>query len=262
MGAVGRLLLAIVSVLCVLRSNAPSENRVPRIWNEKSLRTWATPVAALNVRPGHYSSEEYYKVTADNVRTYPVYPPDREPSGYWEWLQTRKPAPLVDASAIRSSRDWIAVGERAFRQIDSVFARTGDPDVLKLARDPATFKDVDTLPDGSILDLRWVVTERGVQLTLNECTTCHRSMREDKSVWFAGPPGPGERTYARPRTLISALRQGATRRSFRGLPPGEFLWRSTTTPWSPDERVERLRTSTDFAAPRTPPVSELMRSRA
>jgi hypothetical protein len=248
MDAVGVRVLAMITVLCIATSTALSESRVPRIWDAKALSTWATPVAALNIRPGHYSSAEYYNIPADNVRTYPVYPPDKEPSGYWEWLQKQKPASLVDASTIHGPRDWASAGERAFRAIDSVFARTSDAELFKLARDPATFKGVDTLPDGSVLDVRWVVTERGLQLTLAECTACHRYTSEDKSVWFAGPPGPGERSYGRPRALISAVRQNATRRSFRGLPPGEFLWRMTTTPWAPDARIEHLRTSTDFAA--------------
>jgi hypothetical protein len=48
----------------------------PRFWNDGDLSNWATPVAALNVRPGHYSEAEYYSAPAgDFVRTYPVYLP-------------------------------------------------------------------------------------------------------------------------------------------------------------------------------------------
>ncbi|HMF95055.1 MAG TPA: hypothetical protein VKE96_12205 [Vicinamibacterales bacterium] len=173
--------------------------QVPRIWDDRALDDWATPLAGVNIRPGHYTSAEYYVTAPDNLRTYPVYPPDREPAGYWESLQRQTPRPLVDVSAIRSREDWIAAGERAFREIDKVSARTDDPELLRLARDPSTFKDVDTLPDGSILDLRWVVTSRGVELTTSECAACHRHIRADKSVMFAGPPdGPGERPYRRP----------------------------------------------------------------
>ena len=31
----------------------------PKTWDEEGLREWATPIAALNVRPGHFSEEEY-----------------------------------------------------------------------------------------------------------------------------------------------------------------------------------------------------------
>jgi hypothetical protein len=33
--------------------------QTPRIWNEAALSDWATPVAALNVRPAHYTPEQY-----------------------------------------------------------------------------------------------------------------------------------------------------------------------------------------------------------
>ena len=69
---------------------------VPRIWDDGALADWATPVAALNVRPAHYSSAEYYAAPVDNLRTYPVYHPDAEPPGYWAELQKKKPEPLID----------------------------------------------------------------------------------------------------------------------------------------------------------------------
>jgi hypothetical protein len=247
MNAVIRRIVTILCLFTLTTLAANTRTQVPRIWDDGGLEEWATPVAALNIRPGHYTSAEYYKVPADNLRTYPVYPPDKEPAGYWEWLQKQKPAPLVDATAMHSSRDWIAAGERAFRDIDKVSARTSDPEMLRVARHPATFKDLDALPDGSILDIRWVVTDRGVQLTTAECSACHRHIRADKSVLFAGPPdGPGEKTYKRPRVLIQPLRQTSRLRDFAGVPPGEFIWRISTTPWAPDERVEQIRTIADF----------------
>lgn len=242
-----RHILTITGLLWLGTLAASTEPQVPRIWDDRALEDWATPVAALDIRPGHYTPADYYKRPADNLRTYPVYPPDREPAGYWEGLHKLKPAPLVDASAIRSTQEWIAAGASAFREIDKVSARTNDAEILRLARDPATFTDADTLPDGSILDLRWVITERGVELSIVECSACHRYTREDKSLMFAGPPdGPGERLYKRPRALIGAIRQNGAHRDFRGLPPGEFFWRIAATPWAPDERVERLRTIADF----------------
>ena len=83
---------------------------VPRIWDDQALADWATPIAALNLRPSHYSSAEYYSVPGENLRTYPLYPPDKEPPGYWEELQKKKPEPLVDVSKIRSAADWVAAG--------------------------------------------------------------------------------------------------------------------------------------------------------
>ena len=68
---------------------------VPRTWDEIALDEWATPVAGLNLRPSHFSPDEYYRAPVDNLRTYPVYYPGREPAGYWDMLQAVGPKPLI-----------------------------------------------------------------------------------------------------------------------------------------------------------------------
>src|SRR5215469_8926985 len=77
---------------------------VPKIWDDKALEDWATPIAALGVRPSQFTAAEYYAVPGENLRTYPVYRPDREPPGYWEWLQKQKPQPVVDPANLRNTR--------------------------------------------------------------------------------------------------------------------------------------------------------------
>jgi hypothetical protein len=52
----------------------------PRIWNDKDLKEWATPVATLDIRPAYYSERDYYSAReAEWVRTYPVYSPGANP---------------------------------------------------------------------------------------------------------------------------------------------------------------------------------------
>lgn len=63
------LLVLLAGFSAVLMAQAPAA--VPRIWDDAALADWATPVAGLNLRPGQYSSAEYYSVPADNLRTYP-----------------------------------------------------------------------------------------------------------------------------------------------------------------------------------------------
>src|SRR5215213_5576583 len=65
----------------------PFRPAIPKTWDEKALTDWATPVAGLNVRPGHFSEKEYYAAPLNNYRTYPAYAPGREPAGYWDMLQ-------------------------------------------------------------------------------------------------------------------------------------------------------------------------------
>ena len=81
------LLVSLAMWIATTVSVAQAPVSVPKIWDDAALADWATPIAALKVRPGHYTASEYYAVSADNLRTYPVYLPDKEPPGYWESLQ-------------------------------------------------------------------------------------------------------------------------------------------------------------------------------
>jgi hypothetical protein len=182
------LFLSLAMWITATASVAPA--RVPKIWDDAFLADWATPIAALQVRPKHFTAAEYYSVPADNLRTYPVYRPDREPPGYWQDLRKKKPEPLVDASTIRTRADWITAGERAFRELDLPLSRTDDPALLAMARDPKTFENVPGLPDGTVYRPRWVVTERGVMLTNLECADCHFRVTSERRVQYAAPLAP------------------------------------------------------------------------
>ena len=222
--------------------------QAPRIWDDAALQDWATPVAGLNVRPGHYASAEYYAAPVDNLRTYPVYSPDSEPSGYWEELQQKKPEPLIDLRTIQTEQDWIAAGQRAFLEMDAVLMRTNDPATVAQARDPRSFENVFKFRDGTVFGARWVVTDQGVMLTAPACAACHARRSSATTVEFAGPGGP--------LTL-----PGTPQLQYRGTPfggpaffarraqlshPGDSMlmafWREFTTPWAQDERIEQLQT--------------------
>ena len=221
---------------------------VPRIWDDRALADWATPVAGLNVRPAHYSSAEYYAAPADNLRTYPVYHPDAEPPGYWDELRTKKPEPLIDIRELRTAADWVKAGERAFREMDNVFTRTDDPALIAQARDPRSFEGFMKLPDGTALGPRWVVTERGVMLTVPACGSCHRGIAPTGALMMAGPGGtraPGSPRFGFQTPLTgpggTALR---LQRTYEGDSATTAFWREFTTPWAPDERIERTRLMT------------------
>jgi len=229
------------SLLLALRVIGNSETRVPRIWNDAALADWATPVAKVQIRPAHYSSADYYAVPGDNLRTYPVYRPDREPPGYWEELQQKKPEPLVDLSKIRTKQDWIAAGARAFREIDNPLSRSDDPALIARARDPKTFADVPGLADGTVIEPRWVVTDRGVMLSNLECAGCHARVTAERTVQYAGPlaaaPAGVGRTNLR-NAFGLAVR--ATQRSFRGERAGAIMKRMFDVPWDPDARLDQF----------------------
>ena len=75
---------------------------IPRTWDEAALKDWATPLASLNVRPTHMSAEQYYALPVDNLRTYRVYAPGREPAGYWAFLQKVGPQPLIEPEKLKT----------------------------------------------------------------------------------------------------------------------------------------------------------------
>jgi len=213
----------------------------PRIWDDNTLDDWAMPIAALGVRPGHFSAQEYYAIPGENLRTYPVYRPDREPPGYWEWLQEQEPQLLVDPAKLRTRDDWVKAGETAFQTIGGKLIWTNDPAKIRAYRDPKSFDGIWTRPDGSLLFDRWVVTGRGIELRVAACTGCHaRALATGSVFWGApqGPPPPGSRDVT---SLNLTERVGDTPAGFR-------VWQAFTVPWAPDDRIEKLRDSPDSSS--------------
>ena len=212
----------------------------PRIWDDAQLEEWATPVAGLDVRPAHYSSAEYYAVPPDNLRTYPFYPANREPAGYWEWLQKQKPEPLVDPNETRSREAWIAAGSRAFQEVDALLIRSDDPALIARARDPQSFPDAQPLADGSLPQLRWVVTSKGLMLSAPACSQCHTSLRSREGGRSDTPDQP------RGAPLLTGARATLNRltRFYADDTLPIAMWKEFTVPWAPDSRVERFKSMT------------------
>jgi hypothetical protein len=175
-------------------------------------------------------------VPAENLKTYPIYRPDREPPGYWEWLQTQKPEPLVDAARLRTREDWIKAGETAFREL-AVSKATTDMERL---RDPSSWEGVRTIADGSLGGYRWVVTASGLELRGTGCATCHVRRRSDGTELWGAPEGPQTGRVYRGITLRPAF--------FEGDSQAAAIWRMFTVPWAPDSRVEKIRELSDAEA--------------
>ena len=86
------LAIAVVTPLAAQRA-APT--RVPRLWTDRALSTWALPIAGVNAAPKFYTEAEYYAAPVDEVRTHPVYLKSREPAGYRDWMRKQGPQPLI-----------------------------------------------------------------------------------------------------------------------------------------------------------------------
>jgi hypothetical protein len=131
--------------------------------------------------------------------------------------------------------------------MDNVLMRTNDPRVIAQARDPRSFEGFMKLPDGTALGPRWVVTDQGVMLTVPACgAACHIGSRADGTLMFGGPGG-GRAGSLRLGFQTALNGPEGTRRRLQQTYPGDSdgtaTWREFTTPWSPDERIERMRSS-------------------
>src|SRR5262245_20334948 len=92
-GVAGVLVVAAILHAPALLAQSAFKPVIPRVWDEVALADWATPLAGINVRPTHISSKDYYSLPIDNLKTYPVYFPGREPAAYWEMLERVGPKP-------------------------------------------------------------------------------------------------------------------------------------------------------------------------
>jgi hypothetical protein len=205
---------------------------IPRTWDAKALADWATPVAGLNVRPGHFSEDEYYRASIDNLRTYPVYYPGHEPDGYWEMLQKVGPKPLIELDSLKRDADWIRAGKRVFEEYDIPAFRTYDPKVLAEARNPETFANRPVKPrqDGTLRGVRWVPTARGVALSNLNCGNCHvRSMPDGSQLHGAPANEPG--------VLGGRLRKSGPFPIPSGSDesPQTSFWQAYAVPWIKDD---------------------------
>jgi hypothetical protein len=256
-------LLLIASLLfgtCILLatdSTHVSSRRVPKVWDEAALADWATPVAGLNVPPTYMPADDYYSMRVENVRTYPVYFPGREPDGYWKMLQRVGPQPLIEPERLRSEADWIAAGRTVFDEADHLHLRTLDPALIAAARSPDTFKGAEALPNGTVPSMRWIPTKNGVALGFSNCSNCH-VLQLPNGTRIPGAPefGTGAENQDRSRGPARTLRfrvfdangvigHGDAPFVTGAEPAGEKRYEAFGVPWRADDINRKLKTMSD-----------------
>ena len=104
----------------------------PKIWDQAKLKDWALPLANDGPELKHVSEQDYYASPVENLRTYPVYHPDREPAGYLGKLRDMDPEPLAEIGRARTKAQWIETRERVFRELHQPPSRTDNPALLAL----------------------------------------------------------------------------------------------------------------------------------
>lgn len=238
-----------VPVLCVIAwaaiagsAAAPLVDAPARFWNDRELSDWATPVAGLNVRPGHFSEQAYYAAPEfEMVRTYPIYAPGREPAGYWDVIRNAKPEPLLTPGA-RTEAEWVAEGKRLFREMDNVFVRNYDPAVHEVFRSLEEFQKRRgrALQDGTIPMVRWVPTSKGLAVSQQACAGCHSRVMPDGTILDGAPLTPQFDLFVL-ALFTPKLAAAVQETSFPGDSTGVAKWRQFGVPWVADDIHERLK---------------------
>jgi mono/diheme cytochrome c family protein len=248
-----------VLAICILAGNhsaaAPADAAqvIPKTWDEADLAEWPTPIAAFNVRPTHLTPKENYALPVENLRTYPVYFPGREPEGYWDMLQRVGPQPMIEPEKLKTETGWIDAGRRIFEEADQFHERVFDPKLIALARRTETFDQAHTqpLPDGTLYFLRWVPTKQGLALSLGNCNSCHLQYLPDGTRVPGAPSFPGATRAAQFRNpLVGRIHEAS--HVLSGDPPfvmgseplGMWLYQAYGVPWAKDDIHERLKTVT------------------
>jgi len=213
----------------------------PRTWDEQALANWATPLASLKIRPGHFSEDEYYRAPVDNYRTYAVYDPDREPLGYWESLRRKAPEPLIDIDRIGPSFDWVTAGKRVWAEVDVPFFRLFDKESISLARSGAYIRKNEKLlivrPDGTLAHYRWVITPGGIGLSITACSSCHTRFLDDGTA-ISGAGFVGHRISD---SLLDRMSGQLLRISYQGDGLPMSLYRQFGVPWLKGDIHETLK---------------------
>ena len=194
---------------------------------------------------------EYYAMPVDNLRTYPVYLPGREPEGYWEMLQRVGSKPLLEPSDLKTEADWIEAGRRVFEEADHIHMRTLDPKFVEAARNGDSALPG---PNGTARNLRWVPTKDGVALSFPNCAACHllvlpNGTRIPGAPTFAGvpppnPPGGKMRLISRVQ-YEKRLIDGGSPIAMSTEPFGMWMFRAFGGPWMAEAENKRLKEMTE-----------------
>ena len=194
---------------------------IPRTWTDAAVAALEVPLARAEFSPQHISEADYYQIPERALyRSYPVYHPNLEPIGYWEWLQQREPEVAFDASEFRTREDWIAGGKLVFEAPTSFGPVFFGAEQL---RDPRFFEQtgMPVAADGTVPFATWVIREKGkVEMGSMGCNTCHTRVLDDGKVVPGAPSNnPADRQgalmlegaakFAGPAKILERIREFA-----------------------------------------------------
>jgi hypothetical protein len=180
--------LTLLCAVATVQATDPSQSEqnfqptIPKTWDDAVMAELELPLAEASYSPKHVSADYYYRIPVRPIyKSYPVYHPSRQPSGYLERLQEQEPEVLWDANAkkpkLESELDWLKAGELVFDapiaigsgRINTSAKRVNlqDPSWYERTRTPVT-------GEGMVPFYRYVIRQKGkVELGILSCAMCH-----------------------------------------------------------------------------------------
>ena len=177
-----RTLIGLCLLAATWLSGQSFKPEIPKVWDDESLRDVELPLAQ-RIPVHHVSSEFYYQIPVrPNLKTYPIYRPDKEPLGYWEWLLQQDPSPAFNPAALRTKEDWIKAGELMFEAAKD-FTPFNDP--FTDVRNPKWYEYTGMKVDkqGIVPFYRYVIRKKGtIEVNLDSCAECHTRLMPDGTI--------------------------------------------------------------------------------
>jgi Di-haem oxidoreductase, putative peroxidase len=188
--------------ICI--ASSPGQT-IPAAWDEAALASMQTPLRNPDRTPKHMAAGVYNRLPVLTIyKTYPVYPPGREPTGYMERLRELEPEIVFDPAHLHTPADWAKAGEAIFDAptfFENPAEALAGPQYYPAAGVPVA-------TDGTYPFSRYVIRKKGeVELGGNSCAGCHTRVMADGSV-LKGAQGnlPLERVLS--VSLRALARQG------------------------------------------------------
>jgi hypothetical protein len=120
---VSALALPVLTAITIAIANPSGPNRqqnpppqIPKTWDDQAMATLEVPLADADASPVPVSADYYYRMPVRPIyKTYPVYHPSKEPSGYFERLQGLEPEIVsFDFANFTTQEEWIRASEIVF----------------------------------------------------------------------------------------------------------------------------------------------------
>src|SRR5690242_15208521 len=163
---------------------------VPKTWDDHEMEALELPLPDRVSPRKHVRAEFYYRLPVRTIyKSYPIYAPGHEPSGYMDWLQARQPEILWDETEqsppLSTEADWIRAGALVFDAPAGYGVGNNLGFTVGDVRNPAwyTATGMPIAGDGTMPFARYVIREKGnVEVGRLACGMCHTRLMPDGTL--------------------------------------------------------------------------------